>query len=158
MSGVCFIKQIYQISSQTNWNKPGLFGKLVYETVPCRWLNKLRVTGLVLSWQNQTSPIWLSWYHEADHQLSLSTQAWSWVNGARAHECLTSVMSSQSHALKLWFTSRERVSAIHYQRLKTEQYEEHFYTARWNDLSMKEENLKRTSYHISASKSCKVNL
>ncbi len=81
--------------------------------VPWWWLNKLRVTGLVLSWQNQTSPIWLCWYHEADHQLSLSTQAWSWVNEARAHECVTSVMSSQSYALKLWCTSRERVSAIH---------------------------------------------
>ncbi len=86
--------------------------------VPWWWLNKLRVTGLALSWQNQTTPIRLCWYHEADHQLSLSTQAWSWVNGACAHECVTSVMSSQSHALKLWFSSGERVSAIHYQRLK----------------------------------------
>ncbi len=66
---------------------------------------------------NQTSPIRLCWY-EADHQLSLSSQAWFWVNGARARECVTSLMNSQSRALKLCFTSRERVSAIHYQRLK----------------------------------------
>ncbi len=51
---------------------------------------------------------------------------WSWsstffVNSGfdpEVMEHVTSVMSSQSHALKLWFTSRERVGAIHYQRLK----------------------------------------
>ncbi len=28
---------------------------------------RLQVTGL----ENQTTPIWLCWYHDADHQLSL---------------------------------------------------------------------------------------
>ncbi len=32
--------------------------------------------------KNHTSPIWLCRYHEFDHQLFLSTQAWSWFNGA----------------------------------------------------------------------------
>ncbi len=39
-----------------------------------RW-TKFRVTGLVLIWQNQTTPIQLCWYHDADHHLALSTQA-----------------------------------------------------------------------------------
>ncbi len=34
---------------------------------------------------DQTTPVWLCWHHAADHQLSLSTQPWSWVHGA--HEC-----------------------------------------------------------------------
>ncbi len=29
--------------------------------------DKFRVTGLVSSWQNQTTPIRLCWYHDADH-------------------------------------------------------------------------------------------
>ncbi len=32
-------------------------------------------TNSEYSWQNQTSPIQLYWYHDADHQLSLSSQA-----------------------------------------------------------------------------------
>ncbi len=56
-------------------------------------------------------------------------------------ECVTSVMSSQSHALNLWFTSHVRVSAISIPKI-----------TRWNDLFMTEENLKKTSCHISASK------
>ncbi len=36
------------------------------------------------------------------------TQAWSWVNGQCAHASMTSLMNSQSCALKLIHFSRER--------------------------------------------------
>ncbi len=133
------------------------------EPVPWWWLDKLRVTGLVLSWQNLTTPIWLCWYHEADHQLSLSTQTWfwladSWVNGAC--DSVTSLMSSQSHVLKLWFNSRERVSAIHYQRLKKDwtiwRIETHLHSK--IKRSIHERGiLKENFYYVSTSKS-KVSL
>jgi len=57
-------------------------------------VNKLRVAGLVSSRQNQTNPTRRCWYHDADHQLSLSTQALILSLG------VTSVVNSQSHAEK----------------------------------------------------------
>ncbi len=79
----------------------------IIEPGACTTMNKFRVTGLVSSWQNQTTPIWLYWYHDADHQLSLSTKAWSWVCWARTHECVTSMANSQS---------QHRASVIHFSR------------------------------------------
>lgn len=53
---------------------------------------------------NSTKPnqpnSWVCWYHNADHQLSRQLRLGTSVHGVRAHESVTSVADSQSHALK----------------------------------------------------------
>lgn len=57
----------------------------------------------------------VTWYLDADHQFSLSTQALILSLWRRVHECVTSVVNNQSHALRhraSMLTSRERPSEI----------------------------------------------
>lgn len=71
--------------------------------------------NIVSRWQNQTNSVRLCWYHDTNHQLSLSTQSLN-LSSASAHESVTSVVNSQSRALKQRNVSVTYVTLIPWRR------------------------------------------
>ncbi len=109
-----FVVFLLPMCSVTQFLSPvDCFNLITWACTDGSWTNS--VTGSVSSWQIQTTPIRLCWYHDADHQLSLSTQAlilslWStctymnvWHQWRTTHHMLS--RASMIHSS--WVTERD---------------------------------------------------